>query len=428
MILKKKRIIFIRIVLFVSLIIAFICYVVFTTRGSSFLFKSFLLRHLDSKENIKVVAVRGSLFTGLVYQDLELDNLSRFPDGSLIKIERLNIRLESFGLGGLDIRIQNGRIFLSDSEAALFYGSYKKGLLDFTIYSKAVNVRSILDLIPDFAELRSISGVLSNLDIQVKGTLSKPKVLGSFNIDKLARERFSVVDCPVELSLNFKDLKGGLKIKGQILLKSGVVSGFKTAAINLKESWIIYEKDPKKPILDLSAGAVVENVEINISLKGEINNLWLQLASIPQIDQERLMLMLATNRKWESLDTALSRQELSADVIKDFLYYFLFPRSESNIFKRYGIDDISLEYDGKTAGIKAKKDITDKTAIGYSIEQVRERGEDTAVSHTLSGEYKITENVTIGVEKELKQDDKDSGTESKEQPEGKAMLKFKKEF
>lgn len=404
-----------------------IYYAAFTTKGSNSIIQPFLSKYVET-ESASIKKTTGNLSEALVYQDVEFRDLKWLPKGNSLKIQRLEIALSSFSLEGLSIKIHNGKLRFSGSDAILFYGDYQNGVLDITVYSKGISVRDVLDLFAETAALKKISGTLSDLDLNIKSSLSEPEIYGSFNVKELTGNGFSMTNCPGEVKVQLKDIKDDLKLNGQVTVKSGTVSGSKTAIINLKESKILFKADPKKPTLEARGTATVEKIKINIELKGTFDQPKINLTSIPPMDQDRLLLMLATNKTWQSVETAVNKQEISADIAKDFLDYFIFSGSGSKIAERYGIRDISVKYNGTTAGVGATKDITDKAVLSYSVEQARQKTKDATTSHKVGGEYKITENISVSAEKELKQNGKTTRAEDKRQDDDKVTVKFKKEF
>lgn len=427
MILRRKVFFFIGLAAGVILLAGAVIYAVFTTKGSNFISRPLFSKYIEA-ESTSVKETTGSFFETLVYHDLEFRNLKWLPRENSLQIQRLEIAVSSLSLEGLSIRIHNGKLKFSGSDAVLFYGDFQNGILDITVYSNGINIREVLDSFFGAAVLKKISGVFGDADVNIKGSLFQPEIDGSFNVEKLTRNSFSMSNCNGEVNLQFKDIKDDFKLNGQILLKSGVISGPKTAVINLKESKIMFEDNPKRPMLDLKGLAIVEKVKINISVKGDFDHPQLNLTSEPFMGQDRLLVMLATNKAWQSIETAVNKQELSADIAKDFLDYFIFSGSGKKIAEKYGIRDISVKYNGTTAGVGAVKDITDKTAISYSVEQPRQKKEDTTASHKIGGKYKITENVLIGAEKELKQKNKTEPEQDKQSGNDRVILEFKKDF
>ncbi|MFH1846474.1 MAG: translocation/assembly module TamB domain-containing protein [Candidatus Omnitrophota bacterium] len=405
-----------------------IYYAVFTPQGSNFIIRTLISQYVKT-ENTSVKKTTGNFSETLVYQDIEFRDLKWLPQGNLLKIQRLEITLDSFSLGGLSVKIRNGKLNLSGSDGILFYGDYHKGIFDITVYSKGIGVRDVLDFFFDIAALKKISGMLGDVDINVRGSFFEPEIYGNFHVQELSVNNFSMTNCPCEMEARFKDIKDAFKLNGQIVLKGGRISGPKTAVINLKESRILFVEDnPKLVMFDLKGIAAVEKVKINIVLKGTFDQPELNLTSIPPMEQDRLLFMLITNKTWQSVETAINKQSLSPDIAKDFLDYFVFSGTGSKLAEKYGLRDISLKYDGTVAGIGASKDITNKIAVSYSVEQMQKKTKDATINHRIGGEYKITEEMSVSAEKGLKQNGKTAQAEDKQQVDDKVTVKFKKEF
>lgn len=404
-----------------------VSYILFTTRGSSDITR-FLLSDYVETESVNAQKVTGSLSQTLIFENIEFDNLAWLPPGSLLKIQRLELFLSSFSLEGLNAKIYNGRLNFPDSEAILFYGDCQNGAFDLTVYADTVSVGEALDLFAENALLERLSGTVRNIDIKVGGSFFEPELNGNFHLEDLARDGFSMTNCPGTLSLKLTDLKEGLKLYGHIVLAGGIISGPKTAIVNLQKSKILFNGDPKAPLLEFRGTSRVEDVKISLTLQGGFDNPDLKLASQPSFPQERLLTMLATGKSWSSAEGVINKGELSVDLAKDFLDYFVFSDPESKMMQQVGVRNLQIKYDDKTKGIGATKDITDKAAATYFIEQPQGKQETPTTTHRVGGEYKITESISIGAEKELKQDSKTGQALDKQQTDDKVTLKFKKEF
>lgn len=422
----RKKVCLLTIVLVLLLFLsALIYYFLFTTKGSSAIAKFTLSRYLEP-QNIDIEKIEGNLSETLSFYDLELENLKGLPEGSTIRIQKLEISFTSFNPGGLNIRIDNGRLKLPDSEPILFYGSYRESSLDINVYSKQVYLRSFFDSFTEGKLLSGVSGTISDIDIYTKGPLLEPELTGTFQIVGFSRNDFSLDNCPGSFGITLKNIKDDLRLFGEIVLKSGEVSGPKSTVIELKTCKILFFGNPKMPALDLKGVSIIEGTKIEIVLKGTMDKPDLQLKSEPPMPQERLLLMLTTGKSWKGTEAALSQGQISADLARDFLDYFVLAGSGSKIAQHLGISDISLKYDSQTKGIGVKKAISEKLEASYGVEQHQSNGKESITTHKVGGEYKITESIAVGAEKELEQDK--INIQKKSQTNDKVILKYKKGF
>ncbi len=409
-------------IIVICVIVFLAYYLFFTTGGSSLVTKLALSRYISS-EDIDFKSVNGNLAQTLSYEDIVFNDPRFLPEGSTLKIQRLDISFTSLSLTSLKVGIYNGILRIPNLDIILVNGGFGDRNLNLNLYSKNVGVHQALELFGQRNGLKKISGLLTDLDVYIKGTFFDPELTGTLIVDKLTREKFSITKAPCSFSLHLKEVKDELKLFGSVSLDSGAISGPKTAVINLLESNIIFKGDPKKPSFDVEGISTVEKVKIEIVLRGTLDSPELKLKSNPSLPQEKLLVMLATNRSWKGAEAALSQGQISASLAQNFLDYFVFSGSGSKIAQKLGISDISVKYDGQTKSIGVTRDITGSTSVSYSVEQSQDDDAKKISTQKIETEHKITESISIGAEKEIKQDDRNEQTTDE-----KVILKFKKKF
>jgi len=424
---KKNRCLTILFIICLSLIVFLTRYLFFTPRGSLFVVKSALSGFIQP-EDVDIKTVEGSLSNTLSLQDLEIGDLEGLPEGSVVKIQKLQAYLSSFSPAGLNIDVQNGKLLIPRWEPVFFYGGYHNASLAFDVYAKYLSVRDILDLFTQAASLKNLSGRISEADVFVKGSFREPLLSGRFHIEELSRGGFAMKDCRGDFELRLRDIKDNLKLYGEVSLKKAVLSGENTAVIILRQGKILFDGDAKNPSFNLEAASDVEGTRINVVLRGNASNPDLRLSSEPMLPQERLLIMLATGKSWSGAETSLSKGQVSVDLAKDFIDYFVFSGTGSKIAQQLGLSAISVKYDGKAKGIGVKKDILGRAEASYSIEQAQGEAKSPQTAQKMGGEYKITENISLEAQKELKQESSANQTQDSQKPDDKIMLKFKREF
>jgi hypothetical protein len=402
-------------------------YFIFTNSGSTFIVKSALSKYTRSK-SVSIKKSEGSLARALVFHDIEIKDSKILRRSNFVRIQRLEVYFESFNLGGINVNIHNGRLQLPASGLIVFYGSLKKSILDGNIYSRGFDVEGLSGFFSGIKELKDISGSISGIDIYLKGTVSEPKFSGECRIEKLIRNGFSLSNCSVLFNLQLKDVNKEQKLNGTISLNSGTISGRKTALINLRESKISLLGGPKKVSLDLKGSSNVEGAKITIVLKGTSDKPELKLTSDPPLPQERLLVMLITGKSWKATEMALDKRQFSPDLVKDFVDYFVFSGSGSKIARQLGISDISVTFEQQKKGVAVKKAITEKIDASYAVEQSQAKEEMPTTTQKVGGEYKIMEGISVGAEKELKQENKPEVSPEEQKTNDKVMIKFKKTF
>lgn len=424
----RKKVYFLSMAIVFLLVVSFalVYYLFFTTSGSSLVVKRVLTSYLKP-EKVEIQKTKGNFSETLLFENIECINLKGLPQKSAIKIQKLKASFTSFNPSGLNLEVENGRLKLADSEPILFYGSLKNSFFDLNLYARQMQLKEFLDLFIENKTPGDISGRISELDIYVKGPSLKPELTGTFLIEEFSRNGFSIDSCPASFSVSVEDLKGSPKVFGEVVLHNGTVSGPKTAIIKLQRSRILFSGNPQMPALDIKGISLVEGTKIEIVLQGTMDKPKLRLGSWPPMSEERLLFMLTTGKSWEGAEMSLSQGRVSAELVRDFLDYFVFSGSGDRIAQSLGIDSVSLQYDNQTKGFGVKKAISEKLKASYATEQrsQSEEGESTT-THQLGGEYKVTEAISVEAEKELKQD---NTAQQKELPtDDKVILKYKKEF
>ncbi|MFH1777228.1 MAG: translocation/assembly module TamB domain-containing protein [Candidatus Omnitrophota bacterium] len=428
---RRKKLFFLILILII-IPVAFIIfcgyYLIFTTKGAGVISKFLLAKYVEG-DKIGFKEIEGSLAEKLVYHNVEVKNLKGLPPEAVLKIQELKIYFTTLNFSGLNLEIQNGRLMMPDSDAILFYGNYQRSAFDVKVYCKEINLRDTLDLFVEAGSLKDLSGDIYDLDIVIKGDFLDPDITGNFQLKSLSYGGFTMRGCTIAFSLQLKDVKNNLKLYGEILMETGELTGPRTAVVKLEKSKIIFNGDYAKPTFDLKGKSIIEGTKIKITLKGTIESPELRLTSTPPVPEGWLLVMLATGRSWRSSGSALKQGNITPDLAKDFIDYFVFAGSGSKIIQKFGLSDISITYNEEKKGIGVKKDITDKAEVTYSIEQPREFSKESVTTHKIGGEYNITEHISVGAEKEIKQPtEKSDAVPDKLKTDDRVYLKYKKEF
>ncbi len=401
----------------------------FSTHNGSVGVADFILSKYFKAQNIKFEKAEGTLRTKLSLHNVFIENARKLPPGALIKVQRIDMSLKKLRLSKLFLNIYNGRLKLPFSDTILFYGDYKDRVLDLNIYSKKVSAREIVDLFTSKRFLSTMSGVFSDVNLHITGKLKSLAMEGSFFIDKLIKESFSLSGCAGSVMMYCDDLFESMTLAGEIVFKAGVAVGNNTAVIHLDNSKIVYESDPKHPQLNIRGHATVEDVKISAVLQGTVDNPRLRLSSYPLLTKDILLVMLATGRSWGAQSSGMGQDVVSANLVRDFVDYFIFAGKGTQIAKHLGFNDISLTFNPQTKGVGVKTSIANKVEVSYEVEPAEEGNTEQGLSkQKVGGELKITDTVSVAAEKELKQKTGEQNTDENINEEDRVYLQFKKQF
>jgi len=412
---------------FLSLAAALTVYFTATEKGSAFLIKQ-ALSFYAGKAEVGIAGVRGSLFSGLLLKDIEIKEIKGFPPGSIVQIQELRGDLVYAAREGLVFNIINGRLRMPGSDPVIFYGSFQNGLFDLTVYCKNNDLPSLLDLFTETGKVSVFSGLITDFEAKIRGPLFQPQVSGTFFVKELAHKGFKLENSSGSFSFLLKDMQKTLKIKGEVRLKGGVIFGRRTAEMKIEEAGAFFSEDPSLPSFRAKAQSKVDGTEISLVFTGSFYEPRLSLTSNPPFSQERLLLMLATGRSWEGAESGFEEKELSSRVSREFIDFFMFSGTGKTLARSLGVDELAFTLKEDVKGIGVKKSITGKLEASYGLEQKEEdSGEDAAVIQKLGTEYQVTDEISIGAEKEFRTEP-ESKPETDSSEEKKIYFKYKKEF
>ena len=198
------------------------------------------------------------------------------------------------------LAINNGCFRRQGADPVIFYGTYNGGVLDFNFYTKRINIKNLLLLFfKNNYFVNGSSGEAQDADIYIRGTVKKPVFSGKFLIKRLTFKDFSAESVPTSLSLVLDDLfLRTPRLYGAIIFNSGTIANPHSAKVTLKKSRIVFDGDPARFVYDFTGNAKVDNIPIDIVLRGDRANPDLKLFSDPLLPRDELLVMIMTNRSW----------------------------------------------------------------------------------------------------------------------------------
>jgi hypothetical protein len=406
---------------------AAVYFFIFTTPGSILAVK-WAIRKFSKSENVKFDHARGNIGEKFTLKNVRVTGLRGMPEYSVVIIRQIDIWFEKFSPDGLHIGVMGGSSTLPTSEQVLFYGTYAGGLFDFNIYSKNAGLDSLMPFLGRQKPSVSIKGNTANIDLLLKGSVQDFALKGTAIGQRLMYKSFLLTDAAFVFDLFVINKPENKRVTGAVIVKRGRIAGPNTAIVDLKESKLTFSGDVSKPRLDIKGKSMVGQTEIRISVSGTAENPDIKLFSEPPLPQEQLLVMLATGKQWSGVDTAFSKGDISPDLAMDFFDYFVLGGAGSEMARKFGITGFSVTLDGTKKGVGVRGSLFDRAEVGYGVIQTKNEGKAPEITQKLSGEFKVTDVVSVTGEREFRQ-----LTASDIPSDGKAandtvMIKFKKSF
>jgi len=399
----------------------------FTTPGSCFVIK-WAISRLSKTEKIKFQKAQGSILKRITLEDVNIREIHVLPKNSQVKIQKLEIAFSYTNFSSVTLKVFNGRLLLPESDPILFYGDHEGGLLNFNIYSKNVAISVLASLLTQEKSLASVKGSMQDIDLFCGGTIEDPTIKGTALLGRIDYKSFSLTNAPLVYDILLKNKAVPAQVNGTVLVKRGQITGPGTVFVQLEESRLSFSGDYSKPSFDIKGNSTVDKIKIQIVLKGTSDKPELKLSSDPPLPQEQLLVMLVTGKKWGGISSVLSNSVVPPDLALDFIDYFVLGGAGSKIAGKFGITGFSVTLDKAKTGVEVKKSVTDKAEVGYGVIQTQNKERTQEITQRVSGEIKVTDAISVGAEKELKQPSTLEKSAEQQKTNDKVMIKFKKNF
>lgn len=352
--------------------------------------------------------LEGSPWKQWTFHDMSVAGVHGWPKDYLVKIQKLDLFFAEPRLKGLNIEVHNGRLLLPLSGAMVVNGIYQDESVDAEVYFIRADLEEILRLWPKRIPLNGIRGIIQDFSCTINGSRKSLDFKGGFLIEALTTLQFSVEKGVVHFQGSAEDIFGQPRVRGDVFIDKATLR-LPQVVIKILGGKIVFADDPERPSFDLYGEAVVERTKIVIHLKGSADKPEIVLTSEPPMPHGQLLIMLATGRAWSGTETALKNGQVSADMAKDFLDYFIFGGSGNRLAQQLGIKDVSMHFGPEKRGVDLKKELSDKADLLYGIEQPVGAGTSGAgtasrgsmATQRVGAEFKVTPDLFVGGRKEL---------------------------
>lgn len=428
---KKKR--FILYILILLLILVIIgtggFYLLFTKAGGGLVVETALNRAVPG-DSFEANASSGSLAEGLVYENLVFQNMTGWPEGAELKIQRFMIRLKGLDINDAELEIHNARLALPFSEPIVFFGQYRDRLFKGNVFTSEVSVDQALRVF-DVRDV-FVKGDISKIDIYLEGPLNKIAINGKFTLKDLTFKKIHVegVHSRISGEIEFNPITTKIDSNVLIALKDGKIS---TRGLNLSvdESRIKLENNAKDILLDIRAFTYVKKVRVNVNVTGTREFPDIRLVSTPSYPPETIMSMLITGKVPDPQAGVGMRSGLAPEVAKDALDYYMFAGGGSILAQKIGLTDVSILYEKGQRGVGVTKAVSDQLDLGYEVKQVDQRDGTITLDQKIGGEFKVTDSVSVSVDKAISTPQQQEHTVDQRpvsRTEETILLKYKKDF
>jgi hypothetical protein len=368
----------------------------------------------------------GALLSTLTLHQVKVVNIPGTPPGTMARIQQVRISPLSRWFGGPVVEIINGRLEIPGSDIVFIQGTYASNWITGTLYCRRINMALALESFPVTPEVETLDGTVRSIDLNIRGTLRQIYVYGDIDATRIAYEGFSGSDLVAGIEMLLKESRGEWTGYGIIRPLSGKLSGPNTATINLQESDLVFRGPLLRPLLTLEGMADIEGVRVQVGLRGAADSPDLRLSSRPSLPDRLLLLMLATGRRWRSLEKEPVPGQLPAGITFDFLNYFIFGASGETFVNKLGMRDLQIIVTDGTRGIGLRTGLGERADIMYRFEQTRPSVTGPQETRQIvGGQVEVTDRLSVEGSRTITETPGESG---EREAEDRVLFRFKMSF
>ncbi len=387
-------------------------------------------KYFFGPDQVAYERIEGSLGRGVRIFNLQVNVPSILPQGSMVRVQEMDVSLARAAFDGLDVTLDNARVLDPAADPVVVNGWLRQGRYHADIFSQSLDLAALRQIIRHFKNPPPLKGELKSLELQLTGTLAKPQVAGVFVVGHIPKGGFLLRDAPVSCALYFMRTGGLWGTYGTLNIHGGFLQAPRTL-LHLGESRLTFSGDPANPEIDVHATATVARVHIDIAAKGTRWKPDVRLVSDPPLPEEQLLLMLTTGKKWDLAGVSTGGRKMTPELAGDFIDYFFFGGAGTRLAGFFGFSGISYKLDQTKQGVTLNRDLSDKLDVGYGVAVAHTPDErhQRALTQTVEGEYRVTGKVTLGAQKEIvPAQGAEPSTASRQIPDDRVFLKYRTQF
>lgn len=407
-------------------VVVFLC---FTPYGAGFSLRV-VSKYLFSPYQVAYERVEGVLARGIRVFNLQVSIPFILAPGSLVRVQEFDLGFERLSFDGLTVKVDNARVLGPKADPVVVNGWLRQGRYHADIYTQSLDLAALRQVIRHFRNPPPLKGELKEVELQLTGTMERPQVAGVFMVGHIPKGWFLLRDVPVSCALYFSRTGGLWGTYGTLDIHGGLLQAPRVL-LHLEESRLSFSGDPANPQLDIHAKATVARVHIDISAKGTRWKPDVRLVSDPPLPEEQLLLMLTTGKKWGLGGVSTGGRKMSPELAGDFIDYFFFGGAGARLAGFFGFSGISYKLDQTKQGVTFNRGLSDKLDIGYgvAVSHTPDERHQRALTQTVEGEYRVTDKVTLGAQKELlPAPTEDPSASSQQVPDDRVFLKYRTRF
>ncbi len=261
-----------------------------TTEGAKIIVTCFAQAYMPFT-NIKIGEYSGTIEKGLTLKNVTISNIPDFK-GAVIQAQDIYFQLPIVFWKTLFVKITHAKLDVS-SESIIFEGTITDNKIRGNCFANTIDTKEFVSALGYDMLAKDIYGFFSRIDLDVDGTLQEPHFTGHFLVDKFAYKNTQVIDGFSHLDLTIMSLGKLPQMKGSLTMESALVK-VDRINIDLTKSVAELKGDVSNPSLDIHGTTSVDDINIDMAIKGTLSKPILLFSSDPPMSEREILTALIT--------------------------------------------------------------------------------------------------------------------------------------
>ena len=358
--------------MFLCWVIVLICigtYIFLTTTWGAKIAATYLIKSYLPLSDVTVGSYKGTIEKGLLLKEVTIKHIPTMKEG-VVHIQELYLQVPLIHWNQISTKVINGRLELASSDPIIFNSTTIKNQLQGNCYAHSVDAHHILSALGYDELAKNIQGFIGNVDFAIDGAVIAPHLTGRFFVDKIVYKDTTVKDGFGHLNLTVLSLGENPSMEGSLILESALVQVHKIN-IDLTTSKVDFKGNAANPLLDIHGSSKVEDIDIDMAIKGSLQKPQLIFNSDPPMPEDEIKMILVTGKSWSEIDN------------------------------------------DRTQSFGLRKKLTDSFNVGMEFEEIPSqpgRDQSQGYSKTLEGQMNVTDKFSFNVAKKFLSSDTTTAT------------------
>ena len=344
----------------IAIVVCVAAYTFLTTTWGAKAVSAYFIKWYMPFLDVSVGSYEGTIEKGLLLKEIIINHIPAMEKEGILRLQQLYVQIPLIHWRRVSVKITNARLVLGSSDPMVFDGAVIRDQIHGNCYARSIDVRNLIAALGYNDLAKFLYGFISHVDFNVQGTVFSPRFTGHFFVNHITYKGTRLSDGFGRLDLTVKSLGSHPLMRGYVIMDSALVE---TGRINvdLTTSKADFKGDALNPLLDIHGSSKVEDMNIDMAIKGSLQRPRLIFNSDPPLPEDEIKFALATGKSWSWIDD-------------------------------------------QSGGVGLRKKLTDEFNVGMEAEEMPSDpggGQTPGYSKTIEGQMRVTDKLSVNVAKKF---------------------------